>query len=185
MAMAARPWLSFAAGLALIEAVAALAPGAEQTLRLKWPNDVMAGEAKLSGLLLESLPPHPGDQDRASMLLGIGVNIVAAPALPDYPTARLADLTDAGVPDPEALLQDFDARFLDWRQRIKNDGTAPLRTAWMARAYGVGRPCRVMIGGQEPAGLFVDVDAGGRLVIETPAGQRAFAAGTVRFERAI
>src|SRR5262245_20470529 len=44
---------SFAAGLAVIDAVQAT--GADiSMLRLKWPNDVLAGGAKLSGILIET-----------------------------------------------------------------------------------------------------------------------------------
>ncbi len=63
------PLVTIAAGLAVLDAVRAL--GASD-VRLKWPNDVVAGDAKLAGVLVETrgldpLKPH--------YVVGIGMNV--------------------------------------------------------------------------------------------------------------
>ncbi|MGH6707236.1 MAG: biotin--[acetyl-CoA-carboxylase] ligase, partial [Sphingomicrobium sp.] len=63
------PALALATGLALIEAVEAAVPNAD--LSLKWPNDLMLGDAKLAGILLE----RSGDR----VVAGFGVNLAGAP----------------------------------------------------------------------------------------------------------
>jgi BirA family biotin operon repressor/biotin-[acetyl-CoA-carboxylase] ligase len=65
--------LSLAAGLALIEAIDGALSA--QPLMLKWPNDLMLSGKKLGGILLE----RNGDR----VAVGIGVNLAAAPRLPD------------------------------------------------------------------------------------------------------
>ncbi|HEX6881911.1 MAG TPA: biotin--[acetyl-CoA-carboxylase] ligase [Planctomycetota bacterium] len=68
--------LTMAAGLAVLEAAQALGARAA---RLKWPNDVLAGGAKLAGILVEARgvePPHA--------VVGVGLNVLQrafAPAL--------------------------------------------------------------------------------------------------------
>ena len=59
---------------------------------LKWPNDVLIGGAKLAGILLERV----GD----AVVIGIGVNLAAAPDLPDRATIALSAFGPA--PDRDA-----------------------------------------------------------------------------------
>lgn len=61
---AQHPGLALAAGCAVAEA---LAPLMTQAPRLKWPNDLLVGDAKLGGLLVESA-------GAGSLVLGLGVN---------------------------------------------------------------------------------------------------------------
>jgi hypothetical protein len=72
------PELSFVAALSVADAVRRFAPRAD--LSFKWPNDILAGGAKIAGLLLELVGEAP------LVALGCGVNIVTAPrALPIPP----------------------------------------------------------------------------------------------------
>src|ERR1700731_2271528 len=62
-------WLPLLAGVAVAAAVRDVAA---VNARLKWPNDVLAGPAKLAGLLAEAT----GD----AVVVGIGVNVSTGPA---------------------------------------------------------------------------------------------------------
>jgi BirA family transcriptional regulator, biotin operon repressor / biotin---[acetyl-CoA-carboxylase] ligase len=119
--------LALAAGVAVHEAVSASAPGLAE-LRLKWPNDLLVGGAKLAGILLE----RQGD----CVIVGIGVNLAEAPSLPDRQTAALALL---GYPLPR---DDFAERLAGvWAQTLArwHLGEWPaLREEWLARAHPVG-----------------------------------------------
>lgn len=114
---------AIAAGLALIEAADAAAPG--RAYLLKWPNDLMLDGAKLGGILLE----RAGDR----VVAGFGVNLAAAPVIEGRPTAHL----DAAV-TPQAfapLLAASLARVLAaWRSA---DPVAFVE-AWQQRAHPVG-----------------------------------------------
>ena len=100
--------LSFVAALAVRDA-AAEALGSAEALALKWPNDVLLDGGKLSGILLEMV--------RGSVVVGIGVNLARAPALPDRKTAALADHVPAPMLESfaEWLARHFATRLADWR----------------------------------------------------------------------
>src|SRR4051812_30445250 len=72
--------LSFAAGLALESALQQVSrqtrSSIELQFHLKWPNDVLAGNKKLAGILLEA---EAVADHRLAVVVGIGTNVVAAP----------------------------------------------------------------------------------------------------------
>lgn len=150
--------LGFVASLALHDVVAGLMDPAR--LQLKWPNDLLLDGAKLSGILLE----REGD----ILVLGIGVNLAAAPVLPDRATIALAD---AGVRIEAAgflgrLAQAFSARRRQWRAA----GFAAVRTDWLARAHPPGTLLRVISSGQQIAGRFRDLGPDGALHLDAEDG---------------
>lgn len=100
--------LSFVAALAVRDACAA-ALGDAAVLALKWPNDVLLGGGKLSGILLEMVRGH--------IIIGIGVNLACAPHLRDRKTASLADVTPPPPIEDFAagLAAAFDRRLEAWR----------------------------------------------------------------------
>lgn len=168
--------LSFAAALAVAELAEILRPGAETAL--KWPNDVLLrgaeGWGKLSGILLESAGAGPALDWLA---IGIGVNLGGAPA-GDGPFPPIA-LGSPGT--PEAALEILATRLEVWRARHAVEGFGPIRTAWLARAHGVGRSVTARTPRESVTGRFADMDATGTLILNTAAGVRRIAAADVFF----
>ena len=72
--------------LAVAEAIHDLTVG-RLTPRLKWPNDVLLGAAKVAGILLEGAEgPH---RRCAWVVVGLGVNLRHRPVDAPYPTTSL------------------------------------------------------------------------------------------------
>ncbi len=124
--------LALVAGLALHEAVAWHMPGKAE-LKLKWPNDLIAGKTKLAGILLEG-------QDQA-VVIGIGVNLVSAPDIPGRETAALSQLGTA--PDRDIFAQDLARSFANELERWRTSGLEPILRRWSALAHEVGTPLTV------------------------------------------
>lgn len=119
----------FAAGLAVVDA-ARMAGVDVGALGLKWPNDVLAGQAKLSGILIETGLLH----GKLWMAAGFGVNVEVAPERPDRLTACLADLPGgAGLTAPR-LLNLLDLAFRARLNQLLTDGFAGVRADWLACA---------------------------------------------------
>lgn len=156
------PLWGLLAGVALAETAAAHATG----IALKWPNDLLKGGAKAGGILIDSAI----DGARiAHLVIGFGVNLAHAPALPDRATALL------GAIPPQDFAAALLARLDAWRARFASDGAAPLRAAWLAFGPAPGSLLTLRgPHGTEPA-RFAGLAEDGRLLIETPAGPRAVA----------
>ncbi|WP_193170539.1 biotin--[acetyl-CoA-carboxylase] ligase [Nisaea nitritireducens] len=166
--------LSFVASLAVYDTVAGLLPDAE--LVLKWPNDVLLGGAKISGILTETRVRG----DHVVALLGVGINLTHAPGGARYPTTALADhlaapLTVEGL--LEHYLKALSARYALWC----TDGFEPIRKAWVARSRWIGRKVSVENGGQKIIGHYDGIEADGSMSISGDDGEKhRISAGDVR-----
>jgi len=170
----AAPSLSLVAGLAVYEAVLPRLTEPQQ-LRLKWPNDLLLGAAKIAGILLE----RTGN----SAVIGIGVNLAAAPALPDRAAAHLASVGPAPERDSFAreLAAAFDRELARWRQF----GLEPIIARWLAAAHPPGSPLSVHSpDGARISGIFDGLEPDGALRLRLADGSsRVIHAGDVALER--
>jgi BirA family biotin operon repressor/biotin-[acetyl-CoA-carboxylase] ligase len=162
--------LALLAGLAVHEAVSLHLSGAQRA-KLKWPNDVMIGNAKLAGILME----REGD----SVVVGVGVNLAIAPQLADRETIALADL--APRPDRDSFAEDLARHFDLELERWRNFGMAPIIKRWLAVAHPVGTQLEVVEPGETRlTGTFAGIGEDGSLQLRLADGAtRAIHAGEV------
>jgi len=116
--------VGIACGVVLAEATSMRSMG---PVRLKWPNDVMVGQAKLGGVLVEAAIEG---ESVAWLALGFGVNLAVAPALPEgKKTVSVGQL--GGRASPEWLA----ARLADgldrWIGRLERGEMDRIRDAWL------------------------------------------------------
>jgi BirA family biotin operon repressor/biotin-[acetyl-CoA-carboxylase] ligase len=145
------PQLTFVAALALRDALAQFSTA---DFRVKWPNDVLCGGAKIAGILLEEM--------HGLVIVGVGVNIVAHPRTALYPATDLrAAGCDASIRKVlTAFCEHLGQRYEQWRQ----GGFEPIRLDWMAVAAGQGdKIVARLANGRELHGTFVGLAADGAL----------------------
>lgn len=184
--------LGFVAGLSLSDALAAVAPesriavaadggqgaGPFGRFELKWPNDVLAGGAKLAGILLES-GTLPGG--RHAVAVGIGVNVAVHPQGMPYPATSLRALGTSC--DAETLfLALSDAWAAHMRLWNQGSGLAAIREKWLERAAGLGAEVAVKLPEGVLRGIFETIDEDCRFMVRDRAGLlHAVTAGDVHF----
>lgn len=176
--------LGFVAGLALTDAIASIAPyfdsgtAGGRRLLLKWPNDVLGDGGKLAGILLESEQLADG---RRVVVVGIGVNVAAAPEGMPYKVASLSSLGALVTAEDvfTALTDCWVAGMALWDN---GRGVGAIRSRWLGRAAGLGADVTVHIGREIVRGTFETIDDSGQLVIRRAGGgTMAVAAGDVYF----
>jgi BirA family biotin operon repressor/biotin-[acetyl-CoA-carboxylase] ligase len=167
--------LGFVAALAVADALRELAPELGEPV-CKWPNDVLVGDRKIAGILLESEMDNA--QDLAFLIVGVGINLVSAPPDAEYPATSIAG-EGRTPPAPRTALGAFAGRFEAWAQRWRSEGFAPVREAWLARAAALGKQIGVRLDTATLQGIFVDIDQQGTLLLKTEGGLRQISAGDV------
>lgn len=155
------PGLSLCAGLAVREAVAARAAGPVQ---VKWPNDVLAGERKIAGVLIES---QVNGSRLTGAVVGIGLNVEQL----DFP-GELSELATSlallGAEDRgrERLLAHVLLELERRLARLESGGFGAIAGELRRHDALLGRLLRV----DERAGTGAGVDDAGRLLLRDDAG---------------
>jgi BirA family transcriptional regulator, biotin operon repressor / biotin---[acetyl-CoA-carboxylase] ligase len=157
--------ISVAGALAVAEALET--EGAAPSI--KWPNDVLLGERKVSGVLVDA--SWEGER-LMHAVLGIGVNVLEGSAPPDedvdYPATSLEHVLGRPVDRGTLLLAVLES-LARWCGRL---GSASLRDAWWQRMAFRERWVRVENAGREVRGRLIGIDAGGGVVLCLEGGER-------------
>lgn len=160
--------LGFVAALAVADAVDSLLPR-QLHATLKWPNDVLVRDGKIAGILLEQVD--------GALVLGIGVNVLEAPSGVSYQVSTIVGC--GGLATVDGAREKLLAALANWFGTWQQEGFAPIRTAWLARAHPVGSTLGVRLGEQFVGGTFAGIDLDGALLLDTPEGQKRIVAGDV------
>ncbi len=177
------PTLALLIGLMVHEVASSHVPAPHRVM-LKWPNDLIVARApakadasgnqaqaglrcllsqgleyaKLGGILLERV----GE----AIVAGIGVNLAAAPDLPDRATIALSRFGPA--PDRDHFASELARIFASELERWRTFGLEPLLLRWLAAAHPLGTPLTVSETGL--SGTFAGLAADGALQLRLPDG---------------
>ncbi len=178
--------MTLAAGVAVVQALAEL--GCREP-RLKWPNDIYAGDAKLGGILTDAQTAPGG---RITMICGVGLNVDLAAA--DTGTADL-DKLDYSVTDLKSHVDELPSRSalaaavidrlaLAFR-KFEEAGLEPFRNDWNRHDWLRGREISVDMPDGQLSGTADGIDANGALRVNTVHGRRRVYTGDVRVRAAV
>lgn len=167
------PALSLLVGLQLTEI---LQSHGFAGIHLKWPNDLVVGDAKLAGLLVERLPNL--------LIIGVGINTMAGHVggLPaDRRAMGLHQLADGAVDD--ALLGALGGGVLDATAWSATQAEWLLAERWPAFDILAGRNIVVdQAGGVALEGRVAGITPTGELRLITDTGERYLQAGECRIQ---
>jgi BirA family transcriptional regulator, biotin operon repressor / biotin---[acetyl-CoA-carboxylase] ligase len=170
-------WLPLLTGIAAADGIRAVA---HLPAVLKWPNDVLVGRRKLSGILAERVDTPGGP----ACVIGMGINVGLQPA--DLPTETATSLAiaaaETGSAPPgrtaviAAVLAELELLIRRWE--AAGDDAAAVR-GYVERCDTIGRQVRVELGQRTVQGVAEAVDREGRLVVRTDAGVEVLGVGDV------
>ncbi len=166
--------LSLAVGVAIVRALSGL--GAKD-VRLKWPNDILTGQGKLGGVLIEAQGDMLGP---SAVVIGIGLNCLLPNELVtriDQPAAALEEVC-RDMPDRNRLLAAVLQELADVLRQFARDGFAGFAGEWEHYHVHQDQPIRLrMADGSVVTGVARGVSGNGELRLETEQGMRQFHSG--------
>lgn len=175
--------LSLVAGIAAAEALHAL--GAD-TVRVKWPNDLVTIDGatlrKLGGVLVEA--DLQGGRPRA--VVGLGVNLrmpTTAAAGIDQPWTDLRALLGDALPARDRVAATVLAALAEGLDRFDAEGLAPFLPRFAALDALHGAEITATIGDRAHAGVADGIADDGALRLRTDDGERLLRAGEVSVRR--
>ena len=149
--------LSFAASIAISNIIIDVV-GDEHVINVKWPNDVLVDDKKISGILVET------DSDSEWVVVGMGINIATAPegAISLYDLD--ADISVKGF--LERLIVEFNLAL----SRSEKEGFEAVQKIWLSRAYKLGEEINARLPNEIVTGIFKGIDEQGILQMELKDG---------------
>jgi len=184
--------------ISALAVVAAIIDTCQLSATIKWPNDILIGERKVAGILIETSHDHLG---HFVAIVGIGVNVngrIAQFVLPDcnerFTTWQLKSspnlaATATTLEDAcgyavsregflASLLQHLEPLYLALQQEAQTQPMAPgpiarlVREEWRSQLATLGRTIQVRQGSALLSGVAEDVNENGELLLRTHGNER-------------
>lgn len=164
-------------GLSLLVGLAVM-----QTLRevgvksagLKWPNDILVGQRKIAGVLLE-LVGDPADVCHVVIGVGINVNMQAAPEVDQLWTS--VRLETGVLSDRNDLIARLNRTLDHYLSVHQKSGFPAVQAEWEQNHLWHGRAVTLLAGANNVEGVVLGVDAQGALRLQVGAEENVFSGG--------
>lgn len=182
--------LSLVVGLAVLRALRTLGTPGDCGLRdadcvgLKWPNDVVVGEAKLAGVLIETQGDMLGP---TTVVIGIGINVNLSDSLKASIGQPATDVNAlcAQPPSRNRLLARVLQELVIALDAFRQSGFGTFKAAWREHHVLQGKPVRVLFADASAIDATVkDVADDGALIVTVKGKQLHLSAGDVSLRQA-
>jgi BirA family biotin operon repressor/biotin-[acetyl-CoA-carboxylase] ligase len=163
--------LSLVVGLAVMQS---LRESGVQGATLKWPNDVLVGQKKIAGILLE-LVGDPADICHVVLGIGINVNMQKAEEVDQQWTS--VQLEKGSPADRNSLVARLGLQLQDYLDRHRAEGFTALQEEWEQNHAWQGRAVSLIAGVNQVDGIVLGVDSQGALRLSVDGVEKIYSGG--------
>lgn len=136
-------------------------------IQVKWPNDILLNQKKVTGILIETLTVN----NIKYLVIGIGVNISKHPKKNiSYKVTNLVEsnlLVNSPIDFLNTMMVNFERYFTDWK---KNQSFILVKNQWLSKAHNINKAITVFDGKKRISGIFRTIGDDGALHIELSSG---------------
>ncbi|MCD9573038.1 bifunctional biotin--[acetyl-CoA-carboxylase] ligase/biotin operon repressor BirA [Pseudomonas protegens] len=163
--------LSLVVGLAVMHTLREYGiPGAG----LKWPNDVLVGQKKVAGILLE-LVGDPADVCHVVLGIGINVNMQSAEEIDQEWTS--VRLESGKVIDRNQLVARLNEVLVSYLERHRLNGFSAIQGEWEQGHLWQGRAVSLIAGVNKVDGVVLGIDRQGALRLSVEGEEKTYSGG--------
>ncbi|NWC86881.1 bifunctional biotin--[acetyl-CoA-carboxylase] ligase/biotin operon repressor BirA [Pseudomonas reactans] len=163
--------LSLVVGLAVMQA---LRESGVQGAALKWPNDVLVGQKKIAGILLE-LVGDPADICHVVLGIGINVNMQRADEVDQQWTS--VQLQTGSLVNRNALVAQLGLQLQSYLERHRKGSFVALKDEWEQNHAWQGRRVSLIAGVSQVDGVVLGVDRQGALRLSVDGVEKTYSGG--------
>ncbi|MBL1294554.1 MAG: biotin--[acetyl-CoA-carboxylase] ligase [Thiotrichales bacterium] len=183
---AAMSGLTLALAVAVIRAIGAAykLEDAHAGISVKWPNDIVVGDKKLAGILVEM---HGETHGPVDIVIGVGINIDFPLAWQQQIDQPVTDLKRAcgHAPSRNQFVADLISQMVAACRCFDEQGFTPFKAAWLKRDQSFDKQVTIRMGDQLHQGTGKGVDDNGALLLMQGESVRAFYSGEIEQSCAI
>jgi BirA family biotin operon repressor/biotin-[acetyl-CoA-carboxylase] ligase len=141
---------------------------------LKWPNDVLVGDKKIAGILLE-LVGDPADVCHVVLGVGINVNMQSTNEVDQQWTSM--NLEAGRVFDRNDLVAHMSTKLQQYLELHRASGFAAIQLEWEKYHLWQGRAVSLIAGVNQVDGVVMGIDRQGALRLKVDGVERFFSGG--------
>ena len=169
-------WVPLVVGLAMVETLREFGvPG----VGMKWPNDIIVGQGKLAGILIELELAASS----AYVVAGIGVNLSKEPVLREGPGQLVSAVADQLSLGRNALCSLIIDRMVMSMNQVSSHHIAKKIAGWTKYDRYSGREVVVHRGDEQIVGINGGIDERGNLLLDLGTEIRSFGSGEVSLRK--
>ena len=148
-----------------------------KSLKIKWPNDILFKNSKLSGILVENLI----SSDANYSIIGIGINVNSSPSIPNHDTASLKEILGHEI-DTKLVLSQLSIFLDSYIKNLKNNDLKLLIDEYRVKMWRINEKVTFLIGEEKYEGKLSSINENFEIEIDVNASKMIFNSGELSFK---
>ena len=170
------PLLSCIVALSLHQCISKLITD-NKLLKIKWPNDILYADAKLSGVLIENFL----SQSKNFSIIGIGINIAHHPMIEGRKTTSLNSIAKMSIKAID-LIKPLTFILSDYLEKLINNSEALLMDEYKIKCWNYNKPVKFITNDRVLEGVLIDISNDFEIIINADNQNFRLNAGELSFE---
>ena len=147
-----------------------------KSLKIKWPNDILFKNSKLSGILIENLI----SSDANYSIIGIGINVNSSPSIPNHDTVSLKEILGHEI-DIKLVFSQLSIFLDSYIKNLINNDLKLLIDEYRVKMWRINENVTFLIGEEKYEGKLSSINENFEIEIDVNASKMTFNSGELSF----